>query len=198
ESARGGRLFDVSIRYVVHGSGDVRLDCRVQPTMAAPPRCLSLARVGLHLQAAPGLSQVAFFGRGPHENYWDRKHGAHIGVYRAAAADMQELYIHPTESGGRTDVRWMALTADNNSAVAAGDGKPFQANVSYYDVSEVEAAERYIDLPKRDAAAHGAHVFVDHRHMGVGGDNTWLPDAVHDEFLVRPQAETFSVWMAPL
>ncbi|GAB5035510.1 beta-galactosidase [Nannochloropsis oceanica] len=74
----------------------------------------------------------------------------------------------------------------------------FQFNASMHSVAELERAMRTYELPRWEEV-EGVHVHVDHRHMGVGGDNTWEPDLVHSEFLV-PCVGTweYEVFLSPL
>ena len=53
---------------------------------------------------------IEWFGRGPHESYWDRKSSASIGKYKGNVWDQTYKYIRPQETGNKTDVRWMTLS----------------------------------------------------------------------------------------
>jgi Beta galactosidase small chain. len=52
---------------------------------------------------------VEFFGRGPMENYIDKRYASDVGVYNQDIYDFMESYVVPQENGNRTDVRWMYL-----------------------------------------------------------------------------------------
>ena len=70
-----------------------------------------LARIGVSLVLDPALEQLEWFGRGPWENYPDRKAAAMIGHYRSTVTDQYVPYVMPQEHGHKTDVRWLELTA---------------------------------------------------------------------------------------
>ena len=55
------------------------------------------------------FSKISWFGRGPFENYWDRKTAAFVGLYNSTVEEQYFPYIRPQENGYKTDVRWFAL-----------------------------------------------------------------------------------------
>jgi beta-galactosidase len=150
----------------------------------------SLARVGLHFTAPPAQGGLQWQGRGPHECYWDRKWGAPLR--RHCVDTVEELhvpYIVPGECGGRADVDWMLLPLGESTAlVAAAVGEPLQMNVSRYSTEALVAAKHDFELQQDNCV----HVHLDHRHMGVGGDDSWTP-SVHEEYTVPPGIYEFSV-----
>jgi len=87
-----GHFADLNLRYKIYGSGDVVVDYLYQAIREKLPE---IPRIGMHLVLQPAFSQVAYFGRGPAENYWDRRTGSFIGLYRSAVADMLTPYIRP-------------------------------------------------------------------------------------------------------
>lgn len=58
------------------------------------------------------------------------------------------------------------------------------ASVSLHSASELHKAGRTVDLPERTSSDHPVFVHLDHRSMGVGGDNSWYPNVVHEEYTV--------------
>jgi beta-galactosidase len=141
-------------------------------------------RIGMNMEVVRSLDRLAWFGRGPHENYADRQRSAHVGRYRGSVAEQYVPYLRPQENGYKTDVRWMSLSdgqglglrfdADGlmgfsvhhnrleDFAPPAGDG----------DSSEVESrrnARHVNDVVPRDLVS----VNLDYGQMGVGGDDSW-------------------------
>ena len=78
-----------------------------------------IPRVGVNLTLVPGLEALDWFGRGPWENYADRKVSAMVGIYRSIVADQYVPYIMPQEHGHKTDVRWLALTDVRGQGLAS-------------------------------------------------------------------------------
>jgi len=164
----------------IYESGDVVLEYEVNPKADLPP----LPRVGVVFNTGKSLSHVTWYGRGPFECYPDRKAAAHVGVYESSVDDLHVPYIAPVECGGRADVRWMALrNADGLGLYASvhGESPPMQMSASYYGTAELDQATHVHKLVKGD----DIEVHLDHKHMGLGGDDSWSP-CVHEQYLVPP------------
>lgn len=69
-------------------------------------------RFGMDMQLPRAFDRMTWYGRGPFENYWDRKTAADVGRYTSSVADQYVPYTRPQENGNKTDVRWVALTND--------------------------------------------------------------------------------------
>ncbi|CAO1943068.1 unnamed protein product [Urochloa humidicola] len=185
-------LFQVNMVCRIYESGDVVLEYEVNPKADLPP----LPRVGVVFNAEKSLSHVTWYGRGPFECYPDRKAAAQIGVYESSVEDLHVPYIVPGECGGRADVRWVALrNADGLGLYASvhGESPPMQMSASYYGTAELDRATHVHKLVKGD----DIEVHLDHRHMGLGGDDSWTP-CVHEQYLLPPTRYAFSVRLCPL
>ena len=153
-----------------------------------------LPRIGCELILAAGLEQVAWFGRGPFENYPDRKHAAMVGRYRTTVAEMLTPYVYPGECGARQDVRWCAFTQPDGSGLLIETSEPlfhFSAlHVSWQDLAQ---AKYLHELPARPEV----FVHLDTCHSGLGGDTGWTPN-IHPEFQVKPDRRRFGFVLHPL
>src|SRR5262249_44857067 len=98
--------FTCRYRYLIYGCGAVVIETKVTPRGELP----NLPRIGLTLCLPAGLDRFAWYGRGPHESYSDRKESARVGVYRGSVQEQFVPYIMPQENGNKTDVRWAAVT----------------------------------------------------------------------------------------
>ncbi len=148
--------------------GKVRIDIDVTVDNELPP----MPRIGacLRLNAVPEV--VQWFGRGPHENYPDRKLSADIGHWSQTVEDMHTPYIFPTDNGLRCDTTELAL----------GDvhvGGAFHFSVSQYGQKQLTKTAHTNELNAED----GVYVYLDGFHMGVGGDDSWTP-SVRPEYLL--------------
>ena len=91
--------FDVTYRYTIYGSGDVVMRTHVVPLGELP----ILPRLGLQMRLPGKLDRFAWYGRGPHENYVDRKESARVGVYSGTVQEQYVPYVLP--AGERQQVR---------------------------------------------------------------------------------------------
>ncbi|KAL2609958.1 hypothetical protein R1flu_028531 [Riccia fluitans] len=186
------RWFTVGVTYKVYGTGDLVIEYDVQPNIKLPP----LPRIGIEFQVDKRCNEVQWYGRGPFECYPDRKSAAHVGVYQFPVKDMHVPYIVPGESGGRADVRWLSLSdreAEVGLLAMSEPDKSMQMNVSFFTTQELDAATHNEELKQSD----GIQVHLDHKHMGVGGDDSWTP-CVHEEYLILPKPHQFTFRFRPI
>ncbi|KAJ0977500.1 hypothetical protein J5N97_012974 [Dioscorea zingiberensis] len=189
---RGSISFRVEVCYWFYGSGDLIVEYNINPNSDLPP----LPRVGVVFHVEPSFDEVTWYGKGPFECYPDRKEAAHVGIYKSNVADMHVPYIVPGESSGRADVRWVAFQDRKGYGLFAsvyGSSPPMQMSASYYGTSELDKATHNKDLVKGD----DIEVHLDHKHMGLGGDDSWSP-SVHDQYLVPPVPYSFCIRFCPI
>ncbi len=144
-----------------------------------------IPRIGNTLTIHPNFKKVAWYGRGPHENYIDRQAGAAFGIYEKSVADMHTPYIRPQENGYRTDTRWLHLK-DQNHRIEIEGIRPFGFSALHHTIADVdeglEKTNRHsIDVPQRP----NIYLNIDYKQMGVGGDDTWGAP-VHNNYKIFP------------
>lgn len=156
----------VDVIYTVRAPGIVHIDYVYHGKPGLP----ELPAVGLNFRLYGEFDQFEYYGRGPEENYSDRREGARLGIFEGDALSNMAPYLVPQESGNRTDVRWLAVTDQSGDGVKfVMSGKPFEAKVLPWDFATIEAAFHQEELPKP------YYTFVDilAANMGVGGDDSW-------------------------
>ncbi|MBF0245914.1 MAG: DUF4981 domain-containing protein, partial [Planctomycetes bacterium] len=163
-------------RYQVHGdaSMDVDIVLDVRAVMQTLPR------VGISFALDSSFQNLAFFGRGPHENYIDRKNSARMGVFGSTVADQFFPFIDPCETGNHCDTRWFALSGDHGLFKVSG--RPdFSFSALPYHWRELSRASHVHELQPSDKV----EVILDAGHLGLGGDTGWTRN-VHPEYLLKP------------
>lgn len=102
------------VKYTVYADGTIDVDA----SFTSPPAGSFVHRLGLQLVLPAGMEKVTYYGRGPHENYLDRKHSAFIGQYATTVTAMgQEHYVRTQSMGNREDIRWVSLTDSNDKGI---------------------------------------------------------------------------------
>lgn len=157
-----------------------------------------MPRFGTVLTLPGALDRAEWYGRGPHENYWDRRTGAAVGRYRAPVGELAHPYVRPQETGTRSDVRWAAFT-DREGAGLLVVGLPTVAfsalpyRISDLDGGETKTRTHWTDLVPRGEVT----LTVDYRQSGVGGDDSWgaVP---HREYTLWPQDLEYRFLLRPL
>jgi len=132
-----------------------------------------IPRVGTQIRINKEFNQVEWYGRGPHENYIDRKTSAFVGLYQLSVDEMFYPYIRPQSNGYRTGVEWMTLSDGTHGIKITAKGQ-FCMQAQYYehqDYSNETKKQQFhpFELKKRDYIV----LNVDYGQMGVGGDNSW-------------------------
>lgn len=125
-----------------------------------------------------GLYHIQYEGRGPDENYPDRKAGSHFGQYNSTPADMSYLqYIVPSENGNRSDCSFVAFREKSGNGFCLVNTYSddsicaFNCSVQLHSIEELHIATHTSDLEARENGNHPIHVNLDGALMGVGGDN---------------------------
>ncbi|MGQ4725853.1 glycoside hydrolase family 2 TIM barrel-domain containing protein [Streptomyces tunisiensis] len=164
-----------STTYTVFGHGEIKVGHTLHPGAANLPY---LPEVGSLLFLPRRLDRLHWYGRGPEENHWDRNTGTDVGRWSSTVAEQWTPYIRPQENGNKTDVRWAALT-DRAGRGLLVTGEPLvEINASHFTPEDLSTGVRHdYQLTPRDAVV----LRVNHRQMGVGGDNSWGAHT-HDEF----------------
>jgi beta-galactosidase len=118
-------------------------------SVRVPAKLADLPRVGVTLVLQPGLDRLTWFGRGPHENYPDRKAGAAVGRYSATVAEMYVPYIVPQEHGGRCDVRWLRLADAAGAGICIAAPGLLQFSASHFTGEDLFRAHHTNELEPR-------------------------------------------------
>ena len=127
------------------------------------PEMTDLPRVGLLFELAPGYGPLRWHGRGPWENYPDRKTSAWLGVHESTIEDEYVPYIMPQEHGLKCDCRWLELQSAAHRLRLAAD-TPFAFSASRYRPEDLTRAVHTIDLTPRPTTV----LCIDAAHRGVG------------------------------
>ncbi|CAM2936391.1 beta-galactosidase [Vibrio mytili] len=169
--------------YTLNNDGKIQLDVEVKLADNLPP----MPRIGLELQL-PLQEQnttVTWQGLGPFENYPDRLAAARFGLHTQTLEQMHTPYIFPTDSGLRCGTRSLEI----NDLTISGD---FQFSVSQYASHALAAAKHTNEIVKEEKV----YLRLDHKHMGVGGDDSWSP-SVHKEFQLDDNHYAYRVSFQP-
>jgi beta-galactosidase len=139
-----------------------------------------LPRIGMRCTVAAPFRQIAWFGRGPHETYIDRKHGAWMGRFEGSVADQYVPYIVPQEHGNKEDLRWLSLADDKGMGLVVSADKPFSGSASHFKIEDLIAAYHTHDLKPRAEI----EICIDIRQRGLGSASCG-PDTL-DMYKVQP------------
>ena len=190
--------------FTIYGSSDVIVKNMFSKISDKIPE---IPRMGMQMQLPAELTNLKWLGRGPHENYTDRKTSADIGLYESTVADQYTPYIRPQENGYKTDTRWLTLTDDNGTGIMVSGNPLFcfsalnnihddfesPGKLSQYRKDAKTANTHTIDVKPRDLV----NLNIDLGQMGVGGDNSWGA-LIHPEYRLLDKKYEYSFRIRPV
>ncbi len=159
----------------------------------------TLMRIGNNVELNKQLSKIQWYGRGPWENYWDRKYASAVGIYRQSMNNQYFAYARPQESGNKTDVRWVSLTN------AKGKGIKIHFADSLLSVSALPYSIDDLDPAPEKHQYHSGeldsrnkiYMHIDLLQLGLQGIDSWgsLP---LKQYRITSGTYQYSYWMQPL
>lgn len=186
----GSVAADFAVQYLVRRDGVVAVAAQLRPRSTDLPE---LPKVGTQLTLPGAFQRFAWYGRGPHEFYWDRKHGARIGYYMGPVDEQFVEYSRPQENGNKTDVRWAWVGDETGSGLLVVAEDLLNVSVRNYRDEDLEEYPYHYLLPRQPFVT----LNVDWRQMGVGGDNSWGAQP-HSEFRLPAREYGFRYYLVPL
>ncbi len=180
------------INYTIDATGKIKTQYVLERTNGK----VLIPRVGMNLKLAKAFSNVNYYGRGPHENYPDRKESAFLGVYNSKAEDFYVPYIRPQENGYRTDVRWLEVTNNKNKGLRFSSAQNLNFNINHFNNEDFEFSEinkHTIDLVPQNHI----NLNIDYKQMGVGGDTSWGQLPYH-QYLITPEPMKYTFFIEPI
>ncbi|NCI48192.1 glycoside hydrolase family 2 TIM barrel-domain containing protein [Sediminibacterium soli] len=181
----------VSITYTVHPSGIIR----VQYALSVLPGLPNIPKVGMQCGVTGAYRSIRYFGRGPLENYIDRRYGSDVGIYRQSLSDFTEPYVVPQENGNRTDIRWMQLedTARPAGLLVVADSLLSMSAWPYTEANLAQARHTN-DLKE----ARYTTLNIDLVQMGVGGNDSWSEVAAPlEQYQVPARSYRYAFFIVP-
>ena len=159
---------DVTVKYTVIDERTVQVDVDYQPTGTDKP---VMPKFGMRMRVPANFTQVEYYGRGPWENYPDRKRSAFLGRYKMPLSEFETEYIHPQDNGCRTDVRWFQLTSHRSplTTLRISGLQPLCIRAWDYGEEDLEPARH----PNEIQRGRFVNLNIDLNVHGVGGVDTW-------------------------
>lgn len=151
-----------------------------------------MPKFGMQMEMPKDFNQMKWYGRGPHETYWDRKTSGVVDVYSGLVEELDFNYIRPQENGNKTDVRWMTLQNRDGTGILF-QGMPLLSVSAWpYTQYDLENANHPFTIPNRNTIT----VNLDYKQMGVGGDNSWGAKT-HDKYILPAKEYEYSFRIRP-
>ncbi|MFT5238922.1 MAG: beta-galactosidase, partial [Flavobacteriaceae bacterium] len=205
--------------YTINGNGVIR----IENTLGVTDYNGDLPRIGMRMQLPKQYNEMTYFGRGPWENYQDRKHSAFVDLYTSTVSDQYVPYIRPSENGYKTEVRWVSLVNINGNGlmVVAEDAEKglgigalhmpnedfdMTPGLDYGDSTSVDEKYQIDGIPEVDSAKHTTEIKeqdlvqlnIDLVQRGVAGDDSWYSKP-QEKYLVKGTIEyNYAFYLFPI
>ena len=157
---------DLTITYTILHDGRIKVDMDYHPTATEIPL---LPKFGMRMRLPADFTQIRYYGRGPWENYPDRKRSAFLGIYETSLQDYETEYVHPQDNGNRCDIRWFEIGSDSGKVRIDGF-QPLCIRAWDYGEEDLDAAPRH---PQDIQRGRFVNLNIDLNIHGVGGVDTW-------------------------
>jgi len=201
------QIASLHLNYTLSSKGELGVEYTFTPNSDTLP---NIPRLGMYLTLSNHFTETAWYGRGPHETYWDRKLSGKVGIYKGSIEDQFHRYLRPQETGNKTDIRWMQLSSEALHLTAyPADNQLLNGSVWPFNTAELDyvagkdggkSASGLVPVSTR----HGADIRtgeivqwnIDHLQMGLGGDTSW-GRPVHKEYTIVPGEYRYSIVIVP-
>ncbi len=158
---------DVTVNYTIIDDRTILVEMDYQPT--ADDRSI-IPKVGMRMRLPASYTQIRYYGRGPWENYPDRKRSAFLGIYEMPLSEYETEYIRPQDNGNRCDIRWFEIASATGRTLRIEGLQPLCVRAWDYGEEDLDAAPRHAQDLQR---GRFVNLNIDLNIHGVGGVDTW-------------------------
>ncbi len=182
--------------YTIYGDGTIEVDNSFIPISYHAEQAVALPRLGERYIIRGDLSHTSWYGRGPWENYADRKSSAFVGEYQMPTEELSSQYIRPQACGYRTDTRTLSLSNNKGVELNVIGKTPFCFEATHYPkenyIKDDKKIRNTVDLKRDD----NLYLNIDYAQKGVGGDNSW-GNPVHIEYQILLRPYNYGYYIIP-
>ena len=156
---------DLIVTYDLKSDGRIMVDMDYQPTATDIPL---MPKFGMRMRLPADFTQIKYYGRGPWENYPDRKRSAFLGEYEMPLSEYETEYIHPQDNGNRCDIRWFEI-ASPHQGIRIDGWQPLCIRAWDYGEEDLIGVRHPNDIQR----GRFVNLNIDADIHGVGGADTW-------------------------
>ncbi len=154
------------LTYSVNGDGKLQVEADYSPEADDIPL---IPKFGMRMRIPSDLNTVNWYGRGPEENYPDRKTGYLIGLNELKLANFEVDYVAPQDNSNRGEVRWFSFSNNEKAGIKVTGLQPLCFRAWTYTEDDLEKANHPFELPERNFI----NLNIDLNIHGVGGNDAW-------------------------
>lgn len=161
-------------------------------------RLPELFKFGMTMNMGRDFDRIEYYGRGPVENYADRKSSQWLGEYSAMVADQYYPYIRPQESGNKTDVRWWRVLDADGKGLEFYSNEPLSMSSLNYTTADLDGGPEKPNSHSGDLTPRPfTVVHIDKAQYGLACVNSWGATAL-EPYKLRYGSYSYSFVIAPV
>ena len=188
----------LTMTYAISADGSMKVTEKMDAEDGA--EVPNLMRYGVLVQMPYDLDRSTFYGRGPVENYQDRKFSQNVGLYEQTADEQFHAYIRPQETGTKSDIRWWRQTDASGFGIEVSHAGMFAASALHYDIAALDDGD---DKEQRHSPqvpkSRYTNLTLDMEHAGVGGVDSWSMNGIAlPKYRVAYGDKTFTFVIRPV
>ena len=186
----------LQLTYEINNRGAVKVNQKLVAEKGA--KVSNIFRFGMQMVMPKSFENISYYGRGPVENYIDRKWATELGVYNQTVTDQFYAYIRPQENGNKTDIRWWKLLNEAGSGLQFVAEVPFSASALHYTIESLDSGwEKKQEHSNEVEPADLTNFLIDKVQMGLGCVDSW--GAIPREEYMLPYGDyEFTFIMQPI
>jgi beta-galactosidase len=186
----------LQLTYEINNRGAVKVYQKLVAEKGA--KVSNIFRFGMQMVMSESFENISYYGRGPVENYIDRKWATELGVYNQTVTDQFYAYIRPQENGNKTDIRWWKLLNEAGSGLQFVAEAPFSASALHYTIESLDSGwEKKQEHSNEVEPADLTNFLIDKVQMGLGCVDSW--GAIPREEYMLPYGDyEFTFIMQPI
>ncbi len=186
----------ISMQYVIDVNGEIKVTQKIITDKNA--KMPDMFRFGIAVKMPYEYQHIQYYGRGPGENYADRKAGTDIGLFSQLVSEQAHAYPRVQETGTKTDIRWWKQLDIDGYGLEFVASQPYSASALPYSIESMDPSNYSSPLHQHKLQKqHYVNLCIDLKQMGVGGENSWgrLP---YEEYRVPYTDYEFTFLMKPV
>jgi beta-galactosidase len=182
-------IYRLKTTWTIHADGSLEMESEFSPLGKKLPL---LPRVGIALALAKDFENLRWLGRGPWENYSDRKDATDLGVWHSTVTQQYVPYVRPQENGNHEDTRWVELTDTNGFGLKiSATENPFSFSALHFTANDLATTRHNFELNPRQETV----LSLDAKMCGLG--NSSCGPGVLEKFSVPPQNYRLNLKITP-
>lgn len=186
----------LNLTYIINNVGAIKVTQKL--TADKDAKVSNLFRFGMQMPMPRSFETIEFYGRGPIENYIDRNHSTHLGLYRQSVAEQFYSYVRPQENGTKSDIRWWKMLNMSGNGIQVVAEAPFSASALHYTIESLDEgwSKQQGHSPEVEEADL-TNFCIDKVQAGLGCEDSWGRIA-RPEYLVPYADYEFTFILTPV